>query len=144
MNYRKTLSTAISLTLGLSAFAGEVTIKINKKYLNFPISHAVDRQVMTMKVNGKAEREFDIRLAQGIPDYWVFADMSAYNGQTIQISYPGDDALLQAIYQDDQIAGQDSLYKEYNRPQLHFSTCRGWINDPNGLLYNDYPHNVLL
>lgn len=135
MKHKKTLAVVACLSMGLSAFAGEVTLKINKKYLNFPISHAVDRQVMKMDVNGKTDREFQIRLAPGTPDYWTFADMSAYQGKTIKITYPGDNALLQSIYQDDRIAGQDSLYKEYNRPQLHFSTRRGWINDPNGLLY---------
>jgi sucrose-6-phosphate hydrolase SacC (GH32 family) len=29
------------------------------------------------------------------------------------------------------------VYNEKHRPQLHFSTIRGWINDPNGLVYYD-------
>ncbi|HRG07902.1 MAG TPA: 2,6-beta-D-fructofuranosidase, partial [Cyclobacteriaceae bacterium] len=31
--------------------------------------------------------------------------------------------------------GQPELYKETLRPQVHFSARRGWINDPNGLIY---------
>ena len=147
MNNKKILAIALGLATGLPAFAGEVTFKISKRYLNFPISHAAERQRMKMEVNGTADREFDIRLAPGAADYWVFADMSACKGKTIKISYPGDNSLLQAIREDDRIAGQDSLYKEYNRPQLHFSTRRGWINDPNGLVYYNgeyhlyYQHN---
>lgn len=30
---------------------------------------------------------------------------------------------------------QDSIYREKNRPQLHFTPKAHWINDPNGLLY---------
>jgi sucrose-6-phosphate hydrolase SacC (GH32 family) len=29
----------------------------------------------------------------------------------------------------------DSLYKEYYRPQFHFSPQKGWIGDPSGFIY---------
>lgn len=29
------------------------------------------------------------------------------------------------------------LHDDKYRPQLHYSPPRGWINDPNGLLYHD-------
>lgn len=37
--------------------------------------------------------------------------------------------------QDDQIAFEEQIYKEKLRPQFHFTTRRGWINDENGLVY---------
>ena len=64
-----------------------------------------------------------------------------------RITYEGNEKGLSQIYQSDEIAGQDSLYKEKNRPQFHFTTRRGWINDPNGLIYYEgeyhlfYQHN---
>ncbi len=127
--------------------ADEITLLITKQYLNLPVSHQVDRKVMTWETGSRQERAFEIRLAEGTPDYWVFADVTALKGQTIRISYPGSPAGLAKIYQDDVIAGQDSLYREKHRPQLHFSTRRGWINDPNGLMYYEgeyhlfYQHN---
>lgn len=137
----------IALCSHLDVFAGDVTIKVNKKYLNLPVSHQTDRKQMRLEVGGKEERSFVIRLASGTPDYWVFCDMTPFKGKTIKISYDGDQEGLSQIYQDDVIAGNDSLYKETNRPQFHFSTQRGWINDPNGLLWYDgeyhlfYQHN---
>lgn len=127
--------------------AQEITLKVTDRYLNLPVSHQVDRAAMSFEINGKPERIFDIRLAPGNPDYWVFCDVSLFKGKTIKIKYNGNPAGLQRIYQANQIAGQDSLYKEKNRPQLHFSSRRGWNNDPNGLLYYQgeyhlfYQHN---
>lgn len=127
--------------------AQDLTMKITKKYLNLPVSHQTDRAVMTFDVGGKQERAFKIRLAPENPDYWVFCDMSALKNKEIKISYNGDKAGINKIYQADEIAGQDSMYKETNRPQIHYTQRRGWNNDPNGLLYYEgeyhlfYQHN---
>ncbi|MDR2919530.1 MAG: DUF4980 domain-containing protein [Tannerella sp.] len=133
--------------LAMQASAEEVSIKITKKYLNLPVAHQIQRSVMTFKVDGKQERMFNIRLASGLADYWVFCDVSSFKDKTITISYKGDNSGLKSIYQADEIAGQENLYKETNRPQLHFTPKRGWHNDPNGLIYYEgeyhlfYQHN---
>lgn len=133
--------------LAVHASAEEVSIKITKKYLNLPVAHQMQRAVMTFMVDGKQERMFNIRLASGLADYWVFCDVSSFKDKTITISYKGDNGGLKNIYQADEIAGQENLYKEMNRPQLHFTPKRGWHNDPNGLIYYEgeyhlfYQHN---
>ncbi|MDR1454283.1 MAG: 2,6-beta-D-fructofuranosidase, partial [Tannerella sp.] len=45
--------------------AEDISVRITKKYLNLPVSHQVDRAVMTFEVGGVTERTFDIRLAAG-------------------------------------------------------------------------------
>ncbi len=42
---------------------------------------------------------------------------------------------LEAVYCTDDIIGAETLYQEELRPQFHFSPRRGWLNDPNGLVY---------
>jgi sucrose-6-phosphate hydrolase SacC (GH32 family) len=127
--------------------AADFSIKITKKYLNLPVSQAQARGTMKFLIGGKQERIFKIRLARDEPQYWVFWDMTEFKGKTITISYDGDVIGLHKIYQDDRIAGQDSMYKEKNRPQFHFTSKRGWINDPNGLIFYEgeyhlfYQHN---
>jgi len=144
---KATLASVMVLCCSISLFAADITIKITKRYLNFPISQKTERKIMKFETGDKEEREFKIRLASGEPEYWVFSDMTAYKGKTIKISYDGDAAGLSKIYQDDKIAGQDSLYQEKNRPQFHFTTRRGWVNDPNGLVFYEgeyhlfYQHN---
>lgn len=114
--------------------AQDLSITVTKRYLNLPVSQAQNRGMMQFMVKDKPERAFKIRLAAK-PDYWVFCDMAALQGKTITIRYDGNREGLTKIYQADNMAGQDSLYREKNRPQYHFSTRRGWINDPNGMIY---------
>lgn len=135
------------LGIVLSVSAEEVTIKINKKYLNFPVSHKQERKKMILQVDGQPDLPLVIRLAPDEADYWVFKDVSHLKGKPLRINYEGDARGLTKIFQDDVIVGQDELYKEKNRPQFHFTTRRGWVNDPNGLIYYDgefhlyYQHN---
>ncbi len=129
-----------TLCMTASVSAKDISIKITKKYLNIPISHQVDRKVMTFTVDGKKERSFDIRLSPGLADYWVFCDVSSLKDKEIKISYPGEG--IEQIYQADEISGNDILYKEANRPQLHFTSKRGWFNDPNGLIYYEGEYHL--
>lgn len=143
----------ITLAFGLLLFnsfillAGDIPLKITKKYLNLPVSHQQDRSKMTFKVDGQPDMSVVIRLAPDQPDYWVFKDVSNLKGKTLTISYEGNSEGLSKIYQADEVAGHNEMYKEKNRPQFHFTTKRGWINDPNGLIYYDgeyhlfYQHN---
>jgi fructan beta-fructosidase len=127
--------------------AKDISLKITEKYLNLPVSHQVDRAVMTFEIDGRTERSFEIRLAPGAADYWVFCDVSAFRGKELKISCDGEAGGLEQIYQAGEIAGQELLYRETNRPQLHFTPKRGWHNDPNGLIWYEgeyhlfYQHN---
>src|SRR5688500_2543806 len=143
---RYILSTGLLLVFSTSISAQDIKIKITKRYLNLPVSQGNERGTMQFKTGGKQERSFKIRLTAE-PEYWVFCDMSALKGKTIEISYSGNTTGLTKIYQDDKINGQDSIYKESKRPQFHFTAKRGWINDPNGLIFYEgeyhlfYQHN---
>jgi fructan beta-fructosidase len=141
------LTLSLMLYLSASSWAGAITIQITKRYLNIPVSQTQARKTMQFEIAGKQERAFKIRLAAAEPQYWIFCDVALLKGKTIQITYDGESGGLSKIYQDNKIAGQDSLYKEKNRPQFHFTSQRGWINDPNGLLFYEgeyhlfYQHN---
>jgi fructan beta-fructosidase len=128
---------------------GDLSIPISAKYLNLPVSQQAERSKMRFEAEGKSPLELVIRLAPLKPDYWVFLDVSEYKGKILRISYDGSPDGLQKIYQDNVIAGADTLYSEKNRPQIHFTSRRGWNNDPNGLVYFEgeyhmfYQHNPL-
>ena len=66
-----------------SADGAERSIKINRQYLNFPVSHSLERKAMTFTVDGRKESRSVIRLAEGAADYWTFRDVSQLRGKTI-------------------------------------------------------------
>ena len=121
--------------LASSLVAQSRTINISKHYLNIPIARAGEMRVFQIQVNGIQKREFPAQLAEHSPDYWIFIDVSEFKGQTITLVGPSSQAALDRIYQADEIEGADSLYKERNRPQFHFTVKRGWSNDVNGPIF---------
>lgn len=131
----------------------EIRIKKGQTYLNLPVKNS-DRLVRTtIRLNGKPLDQFTINLANSDPDFWTFFDVTPYQGKTLVIEVTNAPARqfnqeagnanppelrqdgLNMIFADTKFPGQDSLYMERDRPQAHFTANRGWINDPNGLIY---------
>ena len=125
----------------------EKEFKIDKDFINFPIEMKEGRQRVECFLDQIFITYSDIRILSSEIDYWVFRDVSSYKGKTIKLKFDKYVSGIDKIYQSDKINDGDSLYKESIRPQFHFSTKRGWINDPNGLVYKDgeyhlfYQHN---
>ena len=139
----------------------QIKIAKGQTVLNFPVTETNRLTRAKISLNGKMLDQFTIKLATANPDYWVFFDVSRYQGQTLTLEIstsnvfgggafsnitqtnnvikkePNEDATrgLKMVYADTKFPGQDSLYREVLRPQVHFSSQRGWINDPNGLIY---------
>ena len=131
---------AFLAVLPVCADNAEVKMKITSRYLNFPVSHQTERRALSLRVKGrKADVPYFrsvVRLTEGEPDYWVFQDVSDLKGKTVILSFDGSDETLQRVYQADTFPGEAMLYRETYRPQYHFTTRRGWMNDPNGLVYD--------
>ncbi len=126
-------------------------IQVENKYLNLPVKTGVNNRRMIVEVSGEPANVFDIELAEGEPDFWAFMDLSRYLGKkaVIRVTQPwdSDPDVLGRLTQSDEIMNADTLYREKYRPQFHFTSRRGWNNDPNGLVFYDgeyhlfYQHN---
>jgi len=136
MNHSARLLTAFALLIASVAHGAEIRIKVSKRYLNFPISQEAERLPMTFTVDGAHHCTSVIRLTDGVPQYWVFQDVSMWKGKTLVLSGNFSKRALQAIIEADTIVGESMMYKEALRPQYHFTARRGWINDPNGLIFH--------
>lgn len=139
---------AIAALIGATTVTGaEREIKITDNYLHIPVSHSRDRVRIMMTAQGMDPMPVNVRITDGEPDYWVFKDVSALKGKKLKITYPDNVKGIDRIILGHDIPDADEIYHEKNRPQFHFTARRGWINDPNGLIYNDgeyhlfYQHN---
>jgi sucrose-6-phosphate hydrolase SacC (GH32 family) len=126
-------------------------ITVTKPVLNFPLKTGAARHYIELVVDGKQVRAMDVELATDDIDYWVVTDLSPWLGKELLMrtrQHPlGNAHVLDRISVEDSIRDADDLYREVLRPQFHFSSKRGWINDTNGLVYYDgeyhlyYQHN---
>ena len=117
---------------------------LDEKYIIFPVASEINEdesevQVLELEVDGEKVRELKIRLAHGEPAYWFFMETKEFHGKraTLRALRLADDQLdsFFAIRVDKTYPGEDEVYTEKLRPQLHFSSKRGWNNDPNGMMY---------
>ncbi len=125
-------------------------LSLQNRFLNLPVKNGAPKRRMSLIVDGRTVREFEIELAPEEPDFWVFLDISALRGSkaTVRVAaLGGNSQALQAIVQSDTIQGTQNLYREKHRQQFHFSSRRGWNNDSNGLVFYQgeyhlyYQHN---
>ena len=116
---------------------------LESNYLHFPAKQGAPQCLVSIRAAGALVREFVIELAPSweAADFWVFTDVRRFTGQTALVTFEwadGGPPPVQApppVRQSDDFPDAGELYRERLRPQFHFSARRGWINDPNGLLY---------
>lgn len=122
---------------------------IHTRYLHLPVKTGAPMRRMKFIVDKQVVREFDIELdTSAKPQFWAFAEVSAFRGKKLTISavLPADSRLPDFAESDD-VPNAEKLYREKHRPLFHFTSRFGWLNDPNGLVYNDgewhlfYQHN---
>ena len=113
-------------------------IVVEKKLLHFPVKNGAAKRAVMVSVDGKEVRRFDIELADGAADWWAPLDMGAWAGKKVTVcaeGLPAESNALAALRQSDLLLDSENLYRELLRPQFHFSPRRGWVGDPNGLVF---------
>ncbi|MEO5916253.1 MAG: glycoside hydrolase family 32 protein [Luteolibacter sp.] len=125
---------------------------VNQRYLVWPVSldtKLKKRFFMTLDGEDKPFTFSDICLTNH-PDFWVFTDLANFQGRKITITGKLPGALQEAwkkVAISSTYPGETGIYHEPLRPQYHFTSRRGWLNDPNGLVWKDgnwhlfYQHN---
>jgi len=155
------LVAALFMTVIVSGIdsSAEKEMELKGKYLLIPIGKHLGEQKdqghsLTVHVGDKLVYEYSAWVAPKKEDvlWWAFFDMSSYVGKKVKIGLTGknkDLSGLEMITSGDKIPGDVPMYKEKLRPQFHFTAKRGWLNDPNGLIYYKgeyhmyYQHNLV-
>jgi len=119
------------------AFTQEV--EIDHDYLHFPVKTGGLKRLVKLQRDGASLREFTIEFATGEPDFWVYLETHDFRGEELTLvaeQRRGDRGnVLDRVTAADTPKNFATFYKEKLRPQFHFSSPRGWNNDPNGLVY---------
>ena len=113
----------------------ERTLRLEHRYLNLPVKTGAPKRAVVLEVEGAPVRRFDIELTAATPDLWVFVDVAEWRGREARLRVAAPRAEADAIVPGDTLVGAEPLYAEARRPQFHFSSRRGWLNDPNGLVH---------
>lgn len=133
-------------------------IEMDRGYLHIPVKLNGTRRNMQIWCGKALIREFYLAVADGEEDgVYFFLDLRSFQGGTLTILLPESEGLTDKALLGIRTGGDATpdnplypcLYREALRPQFHFSSRRGWLNDPNGLVFADglyhmyYQHNPL-
>lgn len=114
-------------------------IKISEKsqYLVIPIKAKQEKSKIFLYLNDTILSELNIPI--GIEeenmysyDFLAYLPMDGYVGREIILEGDVSEAFMKAIHTTD-----TNTRKRSERPAIHFTPDYGWINDPNGLVYQD-------
>ena len=120
----------------------KLSFDVNKKYLLVPIETDGPESIVELEVDGQKSPKMYIRVAQTKTDYWVPIDVEKYKGKTVNLIFEHlkkTDTGFSEIKQSDSF---DFDYNEKYRPVYHFTPLYGWMNDPNGMVYNNGEYNL--
>ena len=121
---------------------------ITKNYIEVPV--VMESELITLEVmqeNGDSQTkicEFQVPAGASTggfkPDYFARFTVKDFTGKTLILKGCGDEAFFAGIRQVDcefEESDLDFSNESLPRPKYHFTAARGWINDPNGLVYKD-------
>ena len=101
---------------------------LDEKYIIFPVPDETiedmnEVQLLELEVDGEKVREFKIRLANGEPANWFFMETKEFRGKRATLRaerlIPEQLDSFFAIRVDSTFPGEDEVYTEKLRPQLH-------------------------
>ncbi|GLX66063.1 GH32 C-terminal domain-containing protein [Paenibacillus glycanilyticus] len=108
-------------------------VTIAKRYLNIPIHNEAPFSRIRIIQGGAEIKRFTLKVAMEEVQSWFTVDVADCEGCEVIVEAEADGAALCAshfVFQSDRAAGEQELYAEKDRPQVHYTTKKGWIGNP--------------
>ncbi len=103
---------------------------IQNKFIVLPINMNSRIKKLSLFENGELLFDFDAHIDFANPHFYTYMNVERFIGKKVEFKCKPEIEL--DIKFADNTEKPD--FKEEYRPLVHFSTDRGWINDPNGLV----------
>ena len=107
-------------------------VTIQSKYLVFPVNTKAEMKELVFWSSKQQVYKLNMQLDHLTPNFNAYIDVSAYKGEVLDITVSTETEL---VFRETDTMDIPGLYAEPERPQIHFSTKNGWLNDPNGLVW---------
>lgn len=120
-------------------------VEVEHRYMLLPIEESQPVSHVSVIIDGRTVQTVNVRLARTHTDYVVPLDIQAFGRRQLLLDYDlAAEGSVVAARQSDTF---DCANREPLRPAYHHTPAWGWMNDPNGMFYNDgvyhlyYQHN---
>lgn len=111
-----------------------MTITVMNDYLVFPVyTHATEKRVDFL-YKGKTVYRLNLKLDHASPDFYAYIDVSRFKGKDLELSVEPE--MEFSCWEADEL-DIGNVYREANRPQIHFSVKNGFLGKPSALIYKD-------
>ena len=115
----------------------EKNFAVAAEYLVLPVRNAGEEGRLRLFVDDQIVLDYGVSFASGPEDvdWYAFFSLDRFRGREARVSASNvTERGFDLVRQADSIPGADGFYRERLRPQYHFTSRTGWLNDPNGLI----------
>ena len=119
------------------AQAASHSFLLEKRYLCLPLARNEKKgkeSTVRAVIDGRGYFVEPMHFTANGPQWWASLDVSQYQGKTLTL-HGVPDPVASRIKLSDAPLGHSDLYREANRPQVHFSFRHGVLSDPTAKFY---------
>lgn len=105
----------------------------DSKYIILPVSHTAQKKRLKFFHSGQLLFDLEIELDFVNPDFDAYIHVERFAGMELDMVCVPE--INMAVGKSNVKYAGEEIYGEKHRPRFHFAAKRGWLNDPNGLVY---------